>query len=659
MSETHDNASRALRLLTKPDPYRANPFRILGLSPLAPPRETARRIETLRIAAELGHAPCDWAFAPAEGLDPESIRSAAQTLRDPLARLICEFFWFWPLSYPEPETDEALNALAVADTATAVVAWTHAAPPQSAAALHNLAVYQHRLSLEWEEDPGVAPETLAELRASAVDFWLRTFAAPGLHDLLAARVAPFAGPQIPPSLPATLIAEAPSVLARAHLRLALRHSEADRPADAADHVRLAHLLVPAPEPLAELLAETVEPVAHRIQAAVQGITAAGTPPLETATALIRACAPDLARLHVLLDRSAPAFRTAARALSLAVLDAAVAHQREGGPEHLVLLHLLYLLDQPASPELATRISSAFDIFQANALLAARPAELPAAEALPALDRHLALDLILDTLAPAASHVLALPALARHACHDRLAAWVEALAQAALATGAPAEREWAAATLARARDALSPGAATLARLDATLARIALDRSLALDLEGPANTFTIDAVGVALDGNRCAATALTALRHGADHSETGAGRHLLAWSTTDQADALYLDQLQPTDNADPSLPARVLAAVDHFLVTPLVERLASAIRAGGRMEIGPFAFTAEGIEVESHRLLGRKTILISYAEAKVHTGADGSVLIVAPSHTSLPPSLDPAVVWNAVLIPRLVARLASHP
>lgn len=507
-----------MRALAEPDPYRANPFRVLGLPALADAGETFARIEEQHAAAERGERSGDWAFAPPVLPLPEDIRAAAQTLHDPSSRFICEFFWFWPLSYPESAPDPAVLALAAGDTATATRLWSEA-PPASAAALHNLAVYQHVLALDWETDPAVDPVQLAELRASAAELWLAALAASDLPALLAARLARLGAPRPPASLAQALLGRVPETLARIHVGLALRHAEHDRLADAGQQLGLAHTLLPASDALSALLDEAPAAGARRLRSGLPVLAGSGSAPLD------------------------------------------------------------------------------------------------------------------------------------------LAAWIVALANAAIATGRPEEETWARSQLARALEDHPAGTLASERLSAALAHLALADSFALSISGPANTFSLDRSGIALDGQAIAASDLTALRLGPDHSPAGAGRVLLAWSSARQAHALYLDQLQNPEAPDADLDRRVRDAVDYFLIPPLAARVEAALLAGKRVAIGPLTLTHAGIQIETQRLLGAKTRLISFANAQIHTTTDGCLLVADPAHPVLHTPVDPAATWNALLIPHLIARFAA--
>src|SRR5579871_2308181 len=101
--------------ITTPELYQQNPFRQTGLSVLAGARAVTRRLDALRQTLELGTAEYRWAFAPGLAPSADQLIGVAQTLKDPRRRFAYEFFWFWPESYPEESTDEALDCLAKRD----------------------------------------------------------------------------------------------------------------------------------------------------------------------------------------------------------------------------------------------------------------------------------------------------------------------------------------------------------------------------------------------------------------------------------------------------------------------------------------------------------------------------------------------------------------
>src|SRR5687767_12107777 len=92
------------------DLYRSNAFRVTGLPVAASDREISRHLERLKVAQRLGVAAPETTallpLTPAPSL--EALVEAAQRLRDPDARLIDLFFWFW---LPEEYNEAAFTLL--------------------------------------------------------------------------------------------------------------------------------------------------------------------------------------------------------------------------------------------------------------------------------------------------------------------------------------------------------------------------------------------------------------------------------------------------------------------------------------------------------------------------------------------------------------------
>src|SRR5258708_25424155 len=89
------------------DLFRKNAFRITGLSVDATTREVAKHAEKLKMLVELGQDPhtpnAALPMKPPPSLD--EIRDAFQKLRDPVQRLLDEFFWFWPEEFGQGQSD--------------------------------------------------------------------------------------------------------------------------------------------------------------------------------------------------------------------------------------------------------------------------------------------------------------------------------------------------------------------------------------------------------------------------------------------------------------------------------------------------------------------------------------------------------------------------
>ena len=138
-----------------PQLYRANGFRILGLSVNTTPRKVRRRMAEIKAAHEMDDLAAENQHTFA--LDPSPshtcIRDAGNRLLDPMTRLLDELFWFWPIEPQAAAQDPALGALAGHDVPKAIRIWRDIASrggPASVFAQRNQAVLHHMNALDLE-----------------------------------------------------------------------------------------------------------------------------------------------------------------------------------------------------------------------------------------------------------------------------------------------------------------------------------------------------------------------------------------------------------------------------------------------------------------------------------------------------------------------------
>jgi hypothetical protein len=183
MRELETNASEVLpeALLTaaRPELYRANAFRILGLPVDATDRNIKRQAERVQLMEEFGGAGALRTVGPLP-LNPDptvdDIREAIHRLQSPERRLFDEFFWFWPAQTGEGNADPALAALARHDLKTATQVWyERAEADEHGLATHNVAVMYHASALDLEYIPEIKPLS-ANLRKLQTAYWLEAFA---------------------------------------------------------------------------------------------------------------------------------------------------------------------------------------------------------------------------------------------------------------------------------------------------------------------------------------------------------------------------------------------------------------------------------------------------------------------------------------------------
>ena len=133
--------------------FRANAFRVVGLSADARESEIRKQADKLQFVARHGGGTAS-TVGPLP-LDPppvdEMVGEAIQRLRDPERRFIDEFFWFWPEA-ALGKKDPALVALTNHDIELAIRIWTEeaAATEDYGRSAHNLAVMFHTLALDIE-----------------------------------------------------------------------------------------------------------------------------------------------------------------------------------------------------------------------------------------------------------------------------------------------------------------------------------------------------------------------------------------------------------------------------------------------------------------------------------------------------------------------------
>jgi hypothetical protein len=135
-----------LRSIGAPDLYLRNAFRISGLSVDASTGDLRRRAQQVRAVQALGGAPATAGpLPPSPAPDLDAVLQALAKLRDPLTRLVDEFFWFWP----ESDGDPGLDALTAGRVDDAENRWQRV-ESRSPYAVHNLAVLNHAIALDDE-----------------------------------------------------------------------------------------------------------------------------------------------------------------------------------------------------------------------------------------------------------------------------------------------------------------------------------------------------------------------------------------------------------------------------------------------------------------------------------------------------------------------------
>ncbi len=164
--------------MARPDIYRVNAFRILGLPVTASPKQISSHIRKLDLAERYGDIEqVKGSFLPLDASrNGDARRQAQQRLLDPELRFIDELFWIWPLSLDCPD-DGALAALVRNDPSHALSIWeSHEAQGSEASvSTHNLAVLYHAMALDIEQletEANLVSEQETERKRS---YWQQAF----------------------------------------------------------------------------------------------------------------------------------------------------------------------------------------------------------------------------------------------------------------------------------------------------------------------------------------------------------------------------------------------------------------------------------------------------------------------------------------------------
>jgi len=144
-----------LKDVATPQLYRANAFRVLGLSVTVDGAEINRQQKKLQMLEKLGVAATQHnsGTLPLTPLpDAAELGKAGQRLHDMQCRIVDELFWFWPSDHRNSDADAAHKAAGEGRLRDAYQLWCQQReqPATEAVAVHNLAVLHHALALDME-----------------------------------------------------------------------------------------------------------------------------------------------------------------------------------------------------------------------------------------------------------------------------------------------------------------------------------------------------------------------------------------------------------------------------------------------------------------------------------------------------------------------------
>jgi len=341
--------------IAAPEFYQQNPFRQTGLSVLASTRAATKRLDALRQTLELGTAEYRWAFAPGLAPSAEQLIGVAQTMKDPRRRFAYEFFWFWPESYPEESTDEALECLARRDVEAALECWRRAEAAGSAVAAHNLAVFFHLQALGGEQIWGAADKTRGVVWTEAFARWHALEQNASFWTRVESRLRELDEPELPLTMVGGMRAALPRFLAAINAELLVRYTQREDIARAKWHATFLHeagkgsrLLELCARPLAAQLE-------IRLTAAEHAAQAAPADALQEIICLIEPVPRELELVEQLCGQESAYVLELRSSFASALVDRLVLYQRETHDNAACLRWLKRLQGWRLKAELAARI----------------------------------------------------------------------------------------------------------------------------------------------------------------------------------------------------------------------------------------------------------------------------------------------------------------
>jgi len=244
-----DRRSEILLEMSRPDIYRINAFRCLGLPVTASEKECHSQLRKLDLMKKFeGTARVEGGILPVTPPpDDDARREAARRLSDPESRLIDELFWFWPLGLAISEDrDDALEALKDDDYYSAVSIWKRHEEQSSEAnvSMHNLAIMYHVLALDLEHVE--ATQSLSEKQVKQKrDYWEQAFPRwqilldhKGFWQRLTARIRELDDPRLTTETARRIREGLPFVLLSINAGLAVQAAQGGNKAEVSYHVGL-------------------------------------------------------------------------------------------------------------------------------------------------------------------------------------------------------------------------------------------------------------------------------------------------------------------------------------------------------------------------------------------------------------------------------------
>ena len=390
--------------------YSCTPFRRLGLSALAGARAIQRRLEQLRLSVELGAPEFGWAFAPTPTPSAEQLRDSAQQLKDTLTRLLHEFFWFWPASYPDEGSDPAMEALLAGDADTAFLRWQNEAAAGKIVAVHNLAVFHQLAALEVERTGGAIEEETTEWWKASIEQWMQVRASNEFWELLRQRVIILDDARLPDGLLDAIRGTLPDAFCGIHASLAIARAQKAQWHEATAHVRFARQVHDVParaeRALEGAIAKVVQGVDLLLRDTTRRLSGDGSVGLALTAGLLAEAADELEVIETICGRDSEIYREVSTRVVDAALEGIISYQRRTLDSCGVLPWLTHLTTLAATPEVRRRLEETADILHGNAIVEKLPPADPNADpaAAEAAEFEAAYRLLVEEFVPGADRL---------------------------------------------------------------------------------------------------------------------------------------------------------------------------------------------------------------------------------------------------------------
>ena len=654
--------------LATPELFMTQPFRRTGLPALASVRDVSKRVDELKLSAELQAPVFQWSFAPEPAPTLDDIREATQVLKDPRVRLVYEFFWFWPVSFPADKADRGIEALGRGDTMGAWEVWRKDADSNEPIAVHNLAVYYQLLALDLERSAAPSEAQLRYFWRQALIYWAQVLAKDFVWDRLRARIMALGDAQVPVDFARQLRFSLPSALAKICTSLALRHAEAGRKSRAEIAASMVGRVPRSDSLVRRAMESCVLPVLRRVDRRVLDARndlsknrAAG---LTVAALLLRRSSEDLRLVATLRQGVGPLYLELANTVVSAALDAAVDYQRVTLDNAGCVAILRRLGRMEMLPESRQRLDETYAVIRRNAEEEGPAVEwFDKAEAIGASLKaapHEAYGRIATELIPMFEG-MTLTELARVEYANELALMLHQLA--VVESGDWGQFESLGAMLQMALQL--PAAADVREcLEADWAALQSEQQAleqkALHIETETDTIEIDARGIRHNEQWVTPETLTGFRHGlylvAD-GDTQASHYLVAWQSAEVEVALDCNLLLGDEAAEAGYQS-ILNSFYYFLTQGLISRIVFSIRGGQIVYLGDTPLTKHGMQFTAEAFLWKKEAWIPYSNLQ-HSIEDGCLTVANMDNPKAKKVYSLGLVWNASIMGHVIDALAAQP